>query len=87
VLDDLLFASQPIHLICPDNKLADVSNGGPGTVFDTFEYTTEATAFGSPKIASGYAIVRAPGELIYRTSASDHDVSGWVNCFDVNMAQ
>jgi len=57
------------------NKLADVAQGGPGTVFDTFEYTTESTPFGAPRISSGYAIVRAPGQLIYRTSASENDVN------------
>ena len=59
-----------------DVKQADVATGGPGTVFSTFEYTNEATPFGAPKISSGYAIVRAPGQLIYRTTASDNDVNG-----------
>jgi hypothetical protein len=65
---------------CTDNKLADVAQGGPGTVFDTFEYTTESTPFGAPRISSGYAIVRAPGQLIYRTSASENDVNGNAVC-------
>jgi hypothetical protein len=57
-------------------KLADIASGGPGTVFDTFEYTTEGTPFGRPRISSGYAIIRAPGELIYRTTSNQNDVNG-----------
>lgn len=60
----------------PDQKLADVGQGGPGTVFDTFEYTTEATPYGKPRISSGYGIVRGPGQLIYRTTNSPTDVNG-----------
>jgi len=59
-------------------KVADVGQGGPGTVFDTFEYTTEATPYGKPRISSGYGIVRGTGQMTYRTTSSASDVNVYV---------
>ncbi|KAK6055264.1 hypothetical protein COOONC_07231 [Cooperia oncophora] len=56
-------------------KLNDVNNGGPGSIFETFEYTTDGTPYGKPKISSGYAMIRSPGELIYRTTSNQEDVN------------
>lgn len=65
--------------------MADVGHGGPGTVFDTFEYTTEATPYGKPRISSGYGIVRGPGQLIYRTTNSPTDVNGKIKYIACEM--
>ncbi|KAK5979357.1 Calycin domain and Calycin domain-containing protein [Trichostrongylus colubriformis] len=56
-------------------KLNDVNNGGPGSIFEIFEYTTDGTPYGKPKISSGYAMIRSPGELIYRTTSNQEDVN------------
>ncbi|XGW32480.1 hypothetical protein V3C99_017210 [Haemonchus contortus] len=56
-------------------KLNDVNNGGPGSIFEIFEYTTDGTPYGKPKISSGYAMIRSPGELIYRTTSNQDDVN------------
>ncbi|KAL1243321.1 Elongation factor [Trichinella spiralis] len=55
-------------------KVADVGKGNSGTIFDTFEYTTGASNQMKPKIASGYGIVKGPGQLVYRTSNSPNDI-------------
>ncbi|VDK56488.1 unnamed protein product, partial [Cylicostephanus goldi] len=57
-------------------KLNDVNNGGPGSIFEIFEYTTDGTPYGKPKISSGYAMIKSPGELIYRTTSNQEDVNG-----------
>lgn len=57
-------------------KLADVNDGGVGTIFEVFEYTTDGTPYVKPRISSGYAIVKQAGELIYRTTSYQDDVSG-----------
>lgn len=57
-------------------KLADVNNGGVGTIFEIFEYTTDGTPYVKPRISSGYAILKQPGELIYRTTSYKEDVTG-----------
>ncbi|VDD93027.1 unnamed protein product [Enterobius vermicularis] len=56
-------------------KLADVNNGGVGTIFEIFEYTTDGTPYVKPRISSGYAILKQPGELIYRTTSYKEDVT------------
>uniref|UniRef100_A0A1I8EP83 Lipocalin domain-containing protein n=3 Tax=Wuchereria bancrofti TaxID=6293 RepID=A0A1I8EP83_WUCBA len=56
-------------------KLADVNDGGVGTIFEVFEYTTDGTPYVKPRISSGYAIVKQAGELIYRTTSYQDDVS------------
>ncbi|VDK65875.1 unnamed protein product [Onchocerca ochengi] len=56
-------------------KLADVNNGGVGTIFEVFEYTTDGTPYVKPRISSGYAIVKQAGELIYRTTSYQDDVN------------
>ncbi|KHJ97858.1 hypothetical protein OESDEN_02163 [Oesophagostomum dentatum] len=56
-------------------KLNDVNNGGPGSIFEIFEYTTDGTPYGKPKISSGYAMIKSPGELIYRTTSNQEDVN------------
>lgn len=56
-------------------KLNDVNNGGPGSIFEIFEYTTDGTPYGKPRISSGYAMIRSPGELIYRTTSNQEDVN------------
>ncbi|VDN17418.1 unnamed protein product [Gongylonema pulchrum] len=56
-------------------KLADVNNGGVGTIFEVFEYTTDGTPYVKPRISSGYAIVKQAGELIYRTTSNQDDVN------------
>lgn len=56
-------------------KLNDVNNGGPGSIFEIFEYTTDGTPYGKPKISSGYALIKSPGELIYRTTSNQEDVN------------
>ncbi|KAE9553401.1 hypothetical protein FO519_003360 [Halicephalobus sp. NKZ332] len=55
-------------------KLSDVGNGGIGTIFEIFEYSTDGTPYTAPKITSGYGILKQVGELIYRTSSSKDDV-------------
>uniref|UniRef100_A0A5S6QR87 Lipocalin/cytosolic fatty-acid binding domain-containing protein n=1 Tax=Trichuris muris TaxID=70415 RepID=A0A5S6QR87_TRIMR len=55
-------------------KIADVGKGNPGTIFDTFEYTSGTAPLSKPRIASGYGIVKGPGQLIYRTSNSPNDI-------------
>ncbi|KFD52998.1 hypothetical protein M514_06114 [Trichuris suis] len=55
-------------------KIADVGKGNPGTIFDTFEYTTGTNPSSKPRIASGYGIVKGQGQLIYRTSNSPNDI-------------
>jgi lipocalin len=55
-------------------KLADVNNGGIGSIFEIFEYTTDGTPYSKPKITSGYAILKQAGELIYRTTNNQEDV-------------
>lgn len=57
-------------------KLSSVNDGGVGSIFEIFEYTTDGTPYGKPKITSGYAIVKEPGELIYRTTSNTEDVDG-----------
>ena len=57
-------------------KLSDVNNGGSGSIFEVFEYTTDGTPYGKPKISSGYAIIKSPGELLYRTTNNQDDVNG-----------
>uniref|UniRef100_A0A0N4ZBD8 Lipocalin domain-containing protein n=1 Tax=Parastrongyloides trichosuri TaxID=131310 RepID=A0A0N4ZBD8_PARTI len=56
-------------------KLADVNNGGVGSIFEIFEYTTDGSPYAKPKISSGYAIIKATGELIFRTSSNSDDVN------------
>uniref|UniRef100_A0A0R3RWD4 Lipocalin domain-containing protein n=1 Tax=Elaeophora elaphi TaxID=1147741 RepID=A0A0R3RWD4_9BILA len=56
-------------------KLADVNDGGVGTIFEVFEYTTDGTPYVKPRISSGYAIVKQAGELIYRTTSYQDDVN------------
>ncbi|KAI1731920.1 hypothetical protein Ddc_00765 [Ditylenchus destructor] len=56
-------------------KLADVNNGGIGSIFEIFEYTTDGTPYSKPKITSGYAILKQAGELILRTTAHQEDVN------------
>ncbi|PAV69148.1 hypothetical protein WR25_20582 [Diploscapter pachys] len=56
-------------------KLSDVNNGGSGSIFEVFEYTTDGTPYGKPKISSGYAIIKSPGELLYRTTNNQDDVN------------
>lgn len=57
-------------------KLADVNDGGVGTIFEIFEYTTDGTPYTKPRISSGYAILKQAGELIYRTTSYQEDVNG-----------
>lgn len=53
---------------------------GPGSIFEIFEYTTDGTPYGKPKISSGYAMIKSPGELIYRTTSNQEDVNGgWIH--------
>lgn len=56
-------------------KLSDINNGGIGSIFEIFEYTTDGTPYSKPKITSGYAILKQPGELIFRTTAHQDDVN------------
>ncbi|VDK42336.1 unnamed protein product [Anisakis simplex] len=56
-------------------KLADVNDGGVGTIFEIFEYTTDGTPYTKPRISSGYAILKQAGELIYRTTSYQEDVN------------
>uniref|UniRef100_A0AC35U5B3 Uncharacterized protein n=1 Tax=Rhabditophanes sp. KR3021 TaxID=114890 RepID=A0AC35U5B3_9BILA len=56
-------------------KLAEGNLQGVGSIFEIFEYTTDGTPYAKPKISSGYAILKNPGELIFRTSASAEDVN------------
>lgn len=56
-------------------KLSDVNDGGVGTIFEVFEYTTDGTPYVKPHISSGYAIVKQAGELIYRTTSYQDDVN------------
>ncbi|KHN88480.1 hypothetical protein Tcan_06411 [Toxocara canis] len=56
-------------------KLADVNDGGVGTIFEIFEYTTDGTPYTRPRISSGYAILKQAGELIYRTTSYQEDVN------------
>ncbi|KAH7732025.1 CRE-LPR-5 protein [Aphelenchoides avenae] len=56
-------------------KLADINNGGIGSIFEIFEYTSDGTPYSKPKITSGYAILKQMGELIFRTTAHQEDVS------------
>ncbi|KAM3725985.1 CBY1-interacting BAR domain-containing protein [Dirofilaria immitis] len=56
-------------------KLADVNDGGVGTIFEVFEYTTDGTPYVKPRISSGYAVVKQAGELIYRTTSYQDDVN------------
>uniref|UniRef100_A0A1I7WWX3 IgGFc_binding domain-containing protein n=1 Tax=Heterorhabditis bacteriophora TaxID=37862 RepID=A0A1I7WWX3_HETBA len=53
---------------------------GAGSIFEIFEYTTDGTPYGKPKITSGYAMIKSPGELIYRTTSNQEDVNGQL-CF------
>jgi hypothetical protein len=55
-------------------KLNDVQNGGIGTIFEIFEYSTDGTPYSEPKITSGYGILKQIGELIFRTSNTKEDV-------------
>lgn len=55
-------------------KLADVNNGGSGSIFEVFEYSTAGTPYSKAKITSGYAIIKQMGELIFRTTAHQEDV-------------
>ncbi|CAB3399472.1 unnamed protein product [Caenorhabditis bovis] len=55
-------------------KLNDVGNG-VGSIFEVFEYTTDGTPYGKPTISSGYSIIKSPGELIFRTTANQDDVT------------
>lgn len=57
-------------------KLSDVNDGGVGTIFEVFEYTTDGTPYDKAQISSGYAIIKQPGELIYHTTSYQDDVSG-----------
>lgn len=57
-------------------KLSDVNNGGAGSIFEIFEYTTDGTPYSKPKISNGYSLVKAPGELIYKTNSNQEDVNG-----------
>lgn len=56
--------------------LAKILVLGPGSIFEIFEYTTDGTPYGKPRISSGYAMIRSPGELIYRTTSNQEDVNG-----------
>ncbi|KAF8353543.1 lpr-5 [Pristionchus pacificus] len=56
-------------------KLSDVNNGGAGSIFEIFEYTTDGTPYSKPKISNGYSLVKAPGELIYKTNSNQEDVN------------
>uniref|UniRef100_A0A183C972 Lipocalin domain-containing protein n=1 Tax=Globodera pallida TaxID=36090 RepID=A0A183C972_GLOPA len=56
-------------------KLADINNGGIGSIFEVFEHTTDGTPYSKPKITSGYAIIKQMGELIFRTTAHQEDVN------------
>lgn len=62
-------------------KLADVNNGGVGTIFEVFEYTSDGTPYVKPRISSGYAIVKQAGELIFRTTSYQEDVNGLYHYF------
>ncbi|ETN68983.1 hypothetical protein NECAME_01093 [Necator americanus] len=46
-----------------------------GQWYQIFEYTTDGTPYGKPKISSGYAMIKSPGELIYRTTSNQEDVN------------
>uniref|UniRef100_A0A1I7ZB72 Lipocln_cytosolic_FA-bd_dom domain-containing protein n=1 Tax=Steinernema glaseri TaxID=37863 RepID=A0A1I7ZB72_9BILA len=56
-------------------KMADINNGGVGTIFEIFQYATDGTPYGKPDISSGYAIMKQQGELIFRTSNNQDDVN------------
>lgn len=68
-------ASGPCSMVAY-KKLADVNNGGAGTIFEIFEYTSDGTPYVKPRISSGYAILKQSGELIYRTTSNQDDVNG-----------
>ncbi|CAI4232140.1 unnamed protein product [Auanema sp. JU1783] len=55
-------------------KLSSVNDGGVGSIFEIFEYTTDGSQYAKPKISSGYAIIKSPGELIFRTTNNQDDV-------------
>ncbi|VDN51804.1 unnamed protein product [Dracunculus medinensis] len=67
-------ASGPCSMVAY-KKLADVNNGGAGTIFEIFEYTSDGTPYVKPRISSGYAILKQSGELIYRTTSNQDDVN------------
>ncbi|KAI6200896.1 Calycin-like domain and Calycin domain-containing protein [Aphelenchoides besseyi] len=66
--------SQSACSVVSYKKLADVNNGGSGSLFEVFEYTTDGTPYSKAKITSGYAIIKQMGELIFRTTAHQEDV-------------
>ncbi|KAI6222375.1 Calycin-like domain and Calycin domain-containing protein [Aphelenchoides fujianensis] len=66
--------SQSACSVVSYKKLADVNNGGSGSLFEVFEYTTDGTPYSKAKITSGYAIIKQMGELIFRTTAHQDDV-------------
>ncbi|CAJ0914220.1 unnamed protein product, partial [Mesorhabditis belari] len=56
-------------------KLSEVNNGGAGSLFETFEYSTDGTPYGKPMISSGYA-------LKYEAEVTElMEKKGWVNGF------
>lgn len=57
-------------------KMDEKGSGGAGTLISTFEYTTEGGGGrGKPEISSGFALLRGPGQLIYKTRNSRSDVN------------
>lgn len=54
----------------------DAVNGNIGSIIEVFEYKTGGAPYSKPKITSGYAILKEIGELIFRTTANQEDVTG-----------
>lgn len=52
-----------------------LSFSGAGSIFDVYEYTTDGTPYGEPKISSGYGLVKSKGEIIFRTNTNKDDVT------------
>lgn len=73
--------SQSACSVVSYKKLADVNNGGAGSIFEVFEYSTAGTPYSKAKITSGYAIIKQMGELIFRTTAHQEDVQGTLSIF------
>uniref|UniRef100_A0A0N5ARL1 Lipocalin/cytosolic fatty-acid binding domain-containing protein n=1 Tax=Syphacia muris TaxID=451379 RepID=A0A0N5ARL1_9BILA len=73
VMNSPPFSNGPCSMVVY-KKLSDVNNGGVGSIFEIFEYTTDGTPYVKPRISSGYAILKQPGELIYRTTSHKEDV-------------
>ncbi|TMS37221.1 hypothetical protein L596_004198 [Steinernema carpocapsae] len=67
-------SSRPCSMVTY-KKMADINNGGVGTIFEIFQYATDGTPYGKPDISSGYAIMKQQGELIFRTSSNQDDVN------------